>query len=59
MRGLPKGSMVTVSLSEEELRSLLSETLSIVEIVNKDQCSVSGPINEIERLKRKDGGRRS
>lgn len=47
---LPCGSMVSVYLSEIEVRPLLNKDLSIAAINGPSQCVISGPSAEIENL---------
>jgi len=47
---LPKGSMLSVPLSETEARSLMDSRLSIAAINGPAQCVVSGPNEAIEEM---------
>ena len=53
IQGLPKGSMLAVPLSEEKLNPLLTKGLSIATVNSPDQCTVSGPSDEIKEFKDK------
>lgn len=50
MQGLPSGSMLAVSLSEEEIRSLMDEHVSLAAVNAPSLCTVSGPTEAIEAL---------
>lgn len=50
MQQLPQGSMLSVALPERQVRSYLSEGLSIGVINNPSRCVISGPTAEIELL---------
>jgi amino acid adenylation domain-containing protein/thioester reductase-like protein len=50
MRQLPKGSMLAVSLSEEEAQSLPTQGLSIAAINGPSLCVFSGPTDAITEL---------
>jgi natural product biosynthesis luciferase-like monooxygenase protein len=50
MGALPKGEMLAVPLSEEELTPHLSGGLSLAAVHGPGMCVVSGPGEEIERL---------
>jgi phthiocerol/phenolphthiocerol synthesis type-I polyketide synthase E len=47
---LPRGAMLSVPLSEEEVRVLLDERLAIAAINGPAQCVVSGPVDAIDSL---------
>ncbi|MGD9162843.1 MAG: beta-ketoacyl synthase N-terminal-like domain-containing protein, partial [Desulfobacteraceae bacterium] len=53
IQGLPKGSMLAVELSEEELKPLLEKGISIATVNSVNRCSVSGPSPEIGSFKEK------
>ncbi|HEU5377337.1 MAG TPA: aminotransferase class III-fold pyridoxal phosphate-dependent enzyme, partial [Ktedonobacteraceae bacterium] len=50
MQSLPAGSMLAVSLSEEQLVPLLDEPLSLAAVNGPERCVVSGPTEAIEAL---------
>jgi acyl transferase domain-containing protein len=50
MQSLPGGAMLSVPLSEKELRPLLSEKLSLAAINGPSMCVVSGTEEEVEQL---------
>jgi thioester reductase-like protein len=52
INGLPGGAMLSVLLSEEELRPLLGPKLSLMAINGPYVCVVSGPANAIAELER-------
>lgn len=47
---MPEGGMVSVPLSEEEVRPLLTEGLSIAAINSPEICAVSGRVEDLEQL---------
>jgi amino acid adenylation domain-containing protein/non-ribosomal peptide synthase protein (TIGR01720 family) len=49
---LPRGSMLSLPLSEDESTDLLSEDLSLAAVNGPSHCVVSGPDHAIERLAR-------
>ena len=51
MQKLPPGSMLEVSLSEQELQPLLSSELDVAEINHPNSCVVSGLSESVQRLK--------
>ena len=51
IQGLPKGSMLAVPLSEEKLKPLTGKGISIATVNSPDQCTVSGPTDEIKLFK--------
>jgi acyl transferase domain-containing protein/acyl carrier protein len=51
MQGMPHGSMLAVLRGEEEVRSRLSENLSIAAVNAPEVCVVSGPTPDIENLR--------
>ncbi|HZF37792.1 MAG TPA: SDR family NAD(P)-dependent oxidoreductase, partial [Blastocatellia bacterium] len=51
MQGLPGGSMLAVHLSEREVQSLLSESLSLAAVNGLTQCVVAGPTAAVESLR--------
>jgi len=53
IQSLPKGGMLGVSLSEEEVRAVLPPTLALAAVNGPAACVVSGPSEEIEKLARK------
>ncbi|HVF89344.1 MAG TPA: type I polyketide synthase, partial [Blastocatellia bacterium] len=50
MQTMPPGAMLAVSLSEQDVKPLLGERLSIAAINAPSVCVVSGPEEEIEEL---------
>ncbi|MDQ1350779.1 MAG: hypothetical protein QG657_1081 [Acidobacteriota bacterium] len=52
MQQMPEGSMLSVSLSEQELMPLLSEQLALAAINGPNQCVVSGPHNVVDAFAR-------
>ncbi len=50
---LPEGSMLSVPLSESQLREIMDEQLSIAAINKPDLCVASGPTPAIEKLQAK------
>lgn len=50
MQRLPTGSMLAVSLSEEEVLPLLNSTLSLAAINAPSRCVVSGPLDAVAEL---------
>ncbi len=50
MQSLPGGAMLSLPLSEEEVRPLLNEALSLAVINAPNLCVVSGPTEAIEAL---------
>jgi phthiocerol/phenolphthiocerol synthesis type-I polyketide synthase E len=50
MQEMPAGAMLTVPLSENEIKPLLTETLSLAAVNGPSLCVVSGPTNDIETL---------
>ena len=53
MQGLPKGSMLAVSLSEEDIAPLLSERLSLAAVNSLSLCVVSGETEVLKDLEEK------
>lgn len=53
MQNVEKGSMLSVSLSEEEITSYLNENLSLSAVNSPNLCVVGGTDSEIEQLKNK------
>ena len=53
MQKLPSGSMLSISLSAEQVQPLLTEALSIAAINEATRCVVSGATEEIENLENK------
>ncbi len=53
MGALPRGSMLAVFLTEEELRPLLDDSVSIAAINTASTCVVSGPSESIEDLRQR------
>src|SRR5205085_2538751 len=47
---LPSGAMLSVALSEDDLRSWMDERLSLAAINGPTQCVVAGPADAIETL---------
>lgn len=45
---LPRGAMLSVSLSEREVRSLIDHRLSVAAVNSFDSCVISGPEEEID-----------
>jgi acyl transferase domain-containing protein/acyl carrier protein len=52
MQGLPSGGMLSVSLSEEALRSFVNGNLSLAAINSTSSCVVSGPLGAVDALER-------
>ncbi|HSF39387.1 MAG TPA: amino acid adenylation domain-containing protein [Thermoanaerobaculia bacterium] len=52
MQELPPGAMLSVQLSEEELRQRLGEPLSLAAVNRPSLCVVSGPVEEVDHLER-------
>ncbi|HSP79990.1 MAG TPA: type I polyketide synthase, partial [Myxococcaceae bacterium] len=50
MQSLPPGAMLSVSLSEQEVRPLLGESLSLAAVNAPSLCVVSGPPRAVEAL---------
>jgi amino acid adenylation domain-containing protein/thioester reductase-like protein len=50
MQQLPGGSMLAVSLSEEEAQSILAEGLSVAAINGPSLCVISGPTDAVAEL---------
>ena len=50
MQSLPLGTMLSISLPEKELQSLLPAELSLAAINAPSQCVVSGPTDAVERF---------
>lgn len=50
MQGLPEGSMLAVSLSEEEIAPLLNESLSLAAVNSPSGCVVSGEREAVKDL---------
>ncbi len=50
MQSMPRGSMLAVSLTEEEVKEWLNEQLSLAAVNAKASCVVSGPENAINEL---------
>ena len=50
MDGLPAGAMLSVSLSETELRPLLGDALDLAAVNAPGQCVASGPVEAVEAL---------
>jgi acyl transferase domain-containing protein/acyl carrier protein len=50
MQGLPEGSMLAVSLSEEEIAPLLNERLSLAAVNSPSLCVVSGETEAVKDL---------
>jgi acyl transferase domain-containing protein len=48
IQSLPRGSMLAVPMTEDELKKILPPTLSIAGINGPAQCVVSGPSSEID-----------
>ena len=51
MQEMPKGSMMSVELSEKELNRFIDRDVSIAAINGETKCVVSGPFESIDRLK--------
>jgi acyl transferase domain-containing protein len=47
---LPRGAMLSVPLSEEQVRTLMNGKLSLAAVNGPSQCVVSGPIQDIEEM---------
>ena len=52
MQQLPSGSMIAIALPEEDVRSFLSNSLSIAAVNAPSMCTVSGPMDAIETLQK-------
>jgi acyl transferase domain-containing protein/acyl carrier protein len=52
MQSMPRGSMLSVGLDEEEILRLIGGSLSIAAVNGRSICSVSGPEEEIADLQR-------
>ena len=52
MQQLPSGSMIAIALPEEDVRSFLSNSLSIAAVNAPSMCTVSGPTDAIETLQK-------
>ncbi len=50
MQSLPEGSMLAVSLSEEKVRGLLSDGLSVAVVNAPELCVVSGPSQTVKTM---------
>lgn len=50
MQGLPAGSMLSVPLSEEEIKRYLDGNLALAAVNAPNSCVVSGPTEEMKRL---------
>ena len=50
MHQVPRGSMLAVTMSEEELTPLLDSTLSLAAVNSSSHCVVSGPDDAVERF---------
>jgi amino acid adenylation domain-containing protein len=55
MQDLPRGGMLSVRLSEPELRARLSGTLSMAAINSPSLCVVAGPFDALEEFEKKLG----
>jgi acyl transferase domain-containing protein len=53
MQEMPAGAMLTVPLSEAELRPLLNERLSLAAINGPSLCVASGPTKDIDELQQR------
>jgi acyl transferase domain-containing protein len=53
MYGLPKGAMLAVNLSAQELRPRLPDAISIAAVNGPSLCVVSGPFPEIDNVEKK------
>jgi acyl transferase domain-containing protein/acyl carrier protein len=53
MQSMPRGSMLSIRLSEEELRTMIDGSISIAAVNSRSVCAVSGPEDEIEKLQRR------
>jgi acyl transferase domain-containing protein len=53
MQDVPRGAMMTVSLPEAEVRSLLNEALSVAAVNGPERCVVSGATAEVAELERR------
>jgi acyl transferase domain-containing protein len=47
---LPRGAMLAVALSEQEVESLIDDNLSVAAVNAPKHCVISGPVNAIERV---------
>jgi amino acid adenylation domain-containing protein len=53
MQDCPGGAMLSVRLSEEAIRPLLNDKISIAAVNGPQLCVVAGPYDEVEKLQRK------
>jgi acyl transferase domain-containing protein/acyl carrier protein len=53
MQSMPRGSMLSIGLDEEELRTMIDGSISIAAVNGRSICAVSGPDAEIEKLQRR------
>ena len=49
---LPSGAMLSVHLSESEIRAFMKETLSVAAVNGPAQCAVSGAVDAIDEMAR-------
>ncbi|UCH95296.1 MAG: amino acid adenylation domain-containing protein, partial [Candidatus Aminicenantes bacterium] len=52
MHQLPPGAMLSVPLSEEDLKPLLPQDISLAAVNGESLCVVSGPVNAIEAFEK-------
>ena len=50
MQSMPRGSMLSVALGEEELLAMIDGAVSIAAVNSRSICTVSGPEEEIAKL---------
>ena len=56
--GLPEGAMLAVRLNEEQVRPYFADGIDLAAVNSRNQCVVSGPTEEIDRLARSLSDRR-
>ena len=52
MQSLPKGAMLAVPLSEQEIKDFLNPLLSVATINGPTRCVISGPVEAVDALAR-------
>ncbi len=57
MQSMPSGAMMGVPLPEEEVRPLLGTRLSLAAVNGEASCTVSGPGEDVEEMRRRLAGR--
>ncbi|MGA9770776.1 MAG: type I polyketide synthase [Blastocatellia bacterium] len=53
MQQLPRGAMLAVFISEDELQPYLDQEISLAAINGPSQCVVSGPVNAVDELQQR------